>query len=302
VYQIAYITDSGISVNDTDPLRGALFVYDLESNTAVRLLDGHVSVREDPSLWITINGEHSTRDAPTKTGADGIALSCDRETLYYTPLSSRTLYAVKTADVQAVLYKEKTMSELEKLVVKLGYKRTASDGFSYSNDNYLYITALEENGVLRIHADEITWEEDGLDYRKLEIVAMNNETMQWPDTIGFHPSSGRLYFVSNQLQHFVQNEIDFDTDPNAIHYRVWSVDVGAKSYMGGCVPSPPSDGDDDGQDDKGMPWWGYALAIGGLFGIVTVVFVVMKIKKRKKRQRHSLDDASRSLLTGYPDD
>jgi hypothetical protein len=41
---IAYISDSGVPLNPSDPMKPGLIVYKLKSNTATRFLDSHESV------------------------------------------------------------------------------------------------------------------------------------------------------------------------------------------------------------------------------------------------------------------
>lgn len=41
---IAYISDSGVPLNPSDPMKPGLIVYRLSSNTATRFLDSHESV------------------------------------------------------------------------------------------------------------------------------------------------------------------------------------------------------------------------------------------------------------------
>ena len=110
----AYITDSGIG---STTIRGGLIVYNFATNTARRVLDSVVSTQPDFDLWFSINGEKVLNNNPMQTGAgnyfenfhiififllklfilDGIALTPSTETLYYCPLTGRTLYSIPTS-------------------------------------------------------------------------------------------------------------------------------------------------------------------------------------------------------------
>ena len=97
----AFITDSGA--------RGSIVVVDLEKGTAHSRLDGHPSTQPDKTVEVTIDGKKLQR--PDGRGfmvaSDGIALSRDGKTLYWQPLTGRTLYRIGTDllmsdDVEAV--------------------------------------------------------------------------------------------------------------------------------------------------------------------------------------------------------
>lgn len=59
---------------------------------------------QNDSLWITVDNQRCLRASPMKTGADGIALSCDYSTLYWCPLTSETLYAISTVYLRKAFY------------------------------------------------------------------------------------------------------------------------------------------------------------------------------------------------------
>ena len=78
------------------------------------------------------------------TGVDGIALSCDTDTLFFSPLTSQTLYAIPTA-----VLRDSTLSDtqLNTRVQVLGYKLSASDGLAAASNGALFATALQLNGI-----------------------------------------------------------------------------------------------------------------------------------------------------------
>ncbi|WP_422851599.1 L-dopachrome tautomerase-related protein [Enterococcus ureilyticus] len=93
---VAYITDSSI----TGP--GALIVVDLGTGDAFRILDGTHSTAVDPEFVpkvegeILMNREADDSTSPWQVAADGIAISHDGDTLFFSPLSSRHLYSLET--------------------------------------------------------------------------------------------------------------------------------------------------------------------------------------------------------------
>jgi sugar lactone lactonase YvrE len=85
----AYITDSG---------KGGLVVLDLSTKKARRVLDASPSTHAEDTV-LTIEGApwRCPDGSNPKVHADGIALSPDREWLYYQALTGRTLYRIQTA-------------------------------------------------------------------------------------------------------------------------------------------------------------------------------------------------------------
>lgn len=178
----AYVTDSSLS----GP--GAIIVLDLASGKALRRLSGHASTSADPDFVPVVEGATmKVRDAdggsrPFSVAADGIALSADGATLYYSPLSSRHLYAVPTA-----LLRDPAVSEarLAAAVRDLGEKG-ASDGLEADADGAVYASDYERNGI-RKRAPDGSWS-----------TLVSDGRLLWPDTLSIGPD-GYLYFTANQL-------------------------------------------------------------------------------------------------------
>ncbi|MBV8074539.1 MAG: gluconolaconase, partial [Candidatus Eremiobacteraeota bacterium] len=180
--QIAYITDSATITNS------ALIVVDLRSGKKRRRLDGHPTVQPAPlftpfieerplrlelPLWLTF---------PYKNGADGIALSRDRKTLYYCPLSSNQLYSVSA---EALADPALGDDEIRRTIVHLGTKGF-SDGLECDAEGRLYASDLENHRILR-SADGRNWE-----------VFVDDPRMTWTDTLSV-AADGYLYFTANQI-------------------------------------------------------------------------------------------------------
>ncbi|QBM75615.1 gluconolaconase [Sphingomonas sp. AAP5] len=178
---VAYITDSSV----TGP--GAIIVVDLASGAAVRRLSGDATTMPDPAFAPVVEGKPvMTRPAdgpakPWKVAADGIALSPDGATLYYSPLSSRHLYAVPTALLRDPVVDP---AKLSAAVCDLGLKG-ASDGLAVDSRGRIYGGDYEHNAIRRLA--------DG----KWETIAQDRRIL-WPDTLSIG-TDGYLYFTANQL-------------------------------------------------------------------------------------------------------
>ena len=185
---VAYITDSSTS----GP--GGIIVVDLDSGESWRRLSGHPSTSPDPGFIPVVEGERlAVREkgkppAPFKIASDGIALSADGKTLYYSPLSSRHLFSVPTA-----LLRDRSVPEdvLAQAVVDLGEKG-ASDGLEADDKGRIYAGDYEHDSIRQRQGDG-EWG-DG----EWKTVA-HDPRILWPDTLSV-ASDGYLYFTANQLE------------------------------------------------------------------------------------------------------
>jgi sugar lactone lactonase YvrE len=277
-----YITDSGLQVNASLPLQGGLLVVDLSTNQVRRLLDRHPSVQNDLSFWLTINGERVLHDSPLATGADGIALSCDASTLYYTPLSSETLYSIPTS-----VLRDQTMAldSIPQAVNKIGYKLGASDGFAYSSAGYLYLTDISNSAILRSRDRKFVHQADFV----TEVT--DPVLMQWPDTMAFD-NMGSLYFVSNRLHRFQMSELNFSD----VNYHIWKIPVEGRSYIFGCDPLSSrrkDSSDSDGWTMVSMPIWAFLLVIVGMLAVGMLCFwMISKLRRQAVRRRRPRSSSS----------
>ena len=208
----AYITDSGIFC---DPLHGGLIVYDSAANTARRVLDRTVFTNDQAGFVFRIDNRPVLQDGPMRTGADGIALSGDGATLYWTNLTGNRLYALDTALLRDFSTPE---AALRTAVREVAVLPSNTDGMTADNDGNLYITALMLNGLL---------------YRDAATGAISHlivhPEMVWPDTLAWGPD-GALYVVSNHLHLWVDGVMNFD-DPPVPNFRIWRLPIGRESYV-----------------------------------------------------------------------
>lgn len=179
-----YITDSSIS----GP--GAIIVMDIASGKAVRRLSGARSTSPDPDFIPVVEGQQAliTKGPDGKPKAltvasDGIALSADGKTLYFSPLSSRHLYSVSTALLRDPNANE---AQLAAAVEDLGEKG-ASDGLAADANGAVYAGDYEHNSIRKRLADG-SWQ-----------TIVHDPRVLWPDTLSIGPD-GYLYFIVNQLQ------------------------------------------------------------------------------------------------------
>ena len=208
----AYITDSGIFA---DPLCGGLIVYDKSRNTARRVLAATKFTNDEAQFSFTINGRQVLKNGRMRTGADGIALSGDKRTLYWSNLTGNTLYSLPTALLRDAKVLESELQAAVRVEVVLP---SNTDGLTADKDGNVYLTALQLNGVLK-------WDPST---RRLTQVAYHPE-MAWPDTLAWAPD-GALHVISNNLHLWVDGDMNFDSPENP-NFTIWKLPVKAKPYL-----------------------------------------------------------------------
>ena len=179
-----YVTDSSVS----GP--GAIIVMDIASGKATRRLNGAKSTSVDPDFKPVVEGQAALvskgpEGKPKTMGvaSDGIALSADGKTLYFSALSSRHLFAVPTEMLRDASVSE---AQLNAAVKDLGEKG-ASDGLESDANGAVYAGDYEHNGIRKRLADG-SWQ-----------TIVHDPRVLWPDTLSVGPD-GYLYFIANQLQ------------------------------------------------------------------------------------------------------
>lgn len=179
---IAYITDSGT----TSP--NGIICVDLKSGKSWRRLAGHPSTQPDPQFVgkpetgpLYLRPKPGVK-SPVRIGSDGIAISPEGEFLYYTPLSSRKLYRVKTAALADTGVSDDSVN---RMVEDLGEKGVA-DGLEEDSEGRVYITDWEKQAITRRGTDGT-----------IETLVQDDRLL-WPDTLDLS-RDGYLYILTNQL-------------------------------------------------------------------------------------------------------
>jgi sugar lactone lactonase YvrE len=212
---VVYISDSGIFCN---PLKGGILVYDIKSKKAKRVLSAPEFVN-DEAYTFRIHGRDvlKAKDGKPngmKTGADGIALSGDKKTLYWTNLTGNRLLSLPTALIRDFSQSEDFVKKAVKTEATLP---SNTDGMTADRAGNLYMTALTLNGIMK--RDAKTGQVSTL---------VSNDDISWPDTLAWGPK-GSLYLVSNHLHLWVDGDMDFDK-PAVPNFRIYKMHVAAQPY------------------------------------------------------------------------
>lgn len=203
-----YISDSGNTVSGT--VRASLIVYNMETGKFRRVLDQHESTQPYPGFKFSIAGQPVHENRPVQTGVDGIALSSDRSTLYYSPLTGRNLYSIPTSVLQDF---QKSQEDVASKVRPIGSKGSNSDGMYADNKGNIWYTMLEGQGIGYYDPDTAIFQN-----------FVSDDRMLWVDGV-FIDQKGSIIFNSNRLhQMFGKPElIDWSNPYNLV---VWKVDIG----------------------------------------------------------------------------
>jgi sugar lactone lactonase YvrE len=176
---IVYIAD--INLFGKSP---AVVVYNSNTGEERKLLEKDYSVY--PQDWIIRNKNNDVVFLgglfALKPGIDGLVLSSDEEYLYYGAMAHNELYRIRTAYLndQAL-----TDQDLSKLVESVGSK-PLNDGLSIDTLNNVYITDVENNGIMRLSPDGTL------------VTLIKSDQIRWADGASFG-GDGYLYFTDSAL-------------------------------------------------------------------------------------------------------
>lgn len=136
--EIIFTVDLHVSIPSVQG-DGAIIVFDLATLTSRRY--SGVSTKNDPAYAMIINGVNYGTNTFT-TPSDGIALTEDKEALFYCQVQGTSLYRVSTAVLRDL---ESSNEDIDKAVEYIGQKEP-SDGIKYL-DGVLYWGALTQSTV-----------------------------------------------------------------------------------------------------------------------------------------------------------
>jgi sugar lactone lactonase YvrE len=163
--------------------RVGLVVLDLSTQESRRVLDDSPSTHAEDTI-LTIEGRPWRRPdgSNPKVHADGIALSPDREWLYYQALTGRTLYRIPTA---ALRDPKISKEELARAVQVVGTPGPA-DGLETTAAGIIH-TSLEANALVLVRPDGTTK------------TLVQDPRLAWPDSLAF--GEGGELWVTTSLIH-----------------------------------------------------------------------------------------------------
>lgn len=184
--RVAYISDSGSRSAPNN--RVGLIVADFASGKTRRVLDRHPSLQVEPGVKVVSHGAEVWPGKPLLIGINGIGLSPDGSTLYWTVTTGTRAHSLPTAILRKA---DASDAQIAEAVQDLGAVGGNTDGIVTDAQGGLYITDVTRNGIVKYEPRTKT----------MSLIA-SDEGVHWPDTPAFLPN-GDLVFTSSSLnQHF----------------------------------------------------------------------------------------------------
>ena len=223
-YDFAYITDTG-KIYDEDyknsknknDTKSSLLVLNLKNRLTIRFLRKEKSSMPDFSLP-KINSKIDIDDI----GLYGIALSCDKRFLYYTPVKSDKLYKINTLYLQD----ERTLRNKD---INILNKKYSSFEIMSSARGLFYYTSIEENSVL------VNFYERILSFNNLRSVRHGNLfDDNVPVSLTFNGTTGYLFYLVNRHHIFINDNIEKELDITQNNFFIYKVKTNDRSYLYPC--------------------------------------------------------------------
>ena len=222
----AYISDTGnIFGNPNDPAKtkSNIIVLNLENEFALKIL------QKDTSSKPEVNYEYDDTFKTTikNIGLYGIALTCDKKHLYYSPVKSRQMYSLQTYKLQDE-HAVRGVDEIQNYT-----KRFASFEITSSARGILYYTAIDDNSInVNFYERDITFSitrKVGHDKEK------NKETLEeYPTSLTFNGTTGMLFYLVNKHNILLDKDITERIDDKKVNFQIMSVYVNDRSYLYPC--------------------------------------------------------------------
>jgi sugar lactone lactonase YvrE len=168
-------------ISDSSPLGpNAIVVVDLDSGRSWRRLNKDRSVRPQPVAGFGIGTEAGPIEAPP--GVDGIALSPDARTLWWTPLGSYALFSIDVDILCDTLADPETVA---RHVVQHDTRDFASDGLDCDREGRIYFTDVTNGTLQRLIPSESRYEK----------LLHGEGYFVWPDAVKLGPD--RIVYVTD---------------------------------------------------------------------------------------------------------
>lgn len=186
---------------------------DFTTGTARRVLDRHPALQIEPGVNVVSHGAEVWPGKPLLIGINGIALSPDAGTLYWTVTTGTHAWAVPTALLRQA---GSTDAQIAASIQDLGVVGGNTDGLVTDAKGNLYITDVTRNGIVRFDPK----------HRAMSLIAAS-EDVYWPDTPAIRPD-GDLIFTSSRLNDHFAGAVK----PGEERYDLWRLPLGASHNTG----------------------------------------------------------------------
>jgi sugar lactone lactonase YvrE len=173
----AYISDSGKQGPN------GIVVVDLDRGDSWRRLSGDPRVRATTTAGFGIATKMGTKTLTV--GIDGIALSPDGRTLWWTPLGSYELFSI---DTDMLVERHADPVQVARRVVTHTRRDFACEGLDCDREGRVYLTDGTHGGLQRFLPAQ----------KRYERLLHGDSRMEWPDAVKIGPER-TLYITDSQL-------------------------------------------------------------------------------------------------------
>jgi len=175
----AYVANSGFGQ------RYSLVVLDVATGKAKEVLLNHPSTSPEAGFMGFLEGKPLIYDFKHQTfpngGADGIAISPDGKTLYWTTITGRKLYSIPTNVLSNFGATEQQVED----AVKFEGEHPACDGLAEDENGNIYFGAFEQQSIIRRDRQG-----------EYHLLAHDNNNFVWPDGLAYR--NGYVYVTLGQ--------------------------------------------------------------------------------------------------------
>ena len=209
--------------NNYTKTKSNIITVNLKTGLSYKNLQKEVSLRPLNNY----EKENSFSDKIDKIGLYGIALTCDKEFLYYSPIRSNKIYSI-------FAYKLKEERVLIKLKDIIEYNKKVS-GFEMisSARGLLYYTAIEDNSVL------VHFHERFLSFKVIRSISQNKKLYndyykEYPSSITFNGTTGYLFYLVNYHNIFLKGNLYKPLNESENNFKIYKTMVNDRSYLYPC--------------------------------------------------------------------
>jgi sugar lactone lactonase YvrE len=169
-------TESGVAYL-TDSQAGGLVILDLKSGSARKVLRSHPSTHAEAESMVVMG-----RPFQRAVQSDGIALSPDRKTLYWTVLTGHSLWRIPTEALRDTRLDDAALAgRIERV-----HTIVATDGIVFDRHGRLWLGGLEDSSIARYVP--------GGKYEQI----LQDARLRWPDSFAEGPD-GKIYVTTAQI-------------------------------------------------------------------------------------------------------
>ncbi len=203
--EVVYVTESK---------NGGIAVIDINSGKITMKLQGHKSVKSDPTFKFIIDGRELRDDkGPVKFNSDGLALTPGGDMLYYKSLTDNRLYRIPTAALRNAGLSD---PDLKAQVEDMG-TYTTTDGMIIDGAGNLYLGDIQGYELYSLK----TIGNPRPPLARTNLVK-DTQLLQWPDSYAIY--DGYLYVTTSQIDHMAKHNGGKDTRKRP--YEIFRVKIG----------------------------------------------------------------------------